>query len=254
MGGDITVTSQMGKGSCFRLNVPLEAAEAGHQHKKPTLKRVISLKPGTGPFRILVADDITENRALLLALLGPLGFEVKAATNGDEAIDIFQAWAPHLVLMDMRMPVMDGYEAIRQLKATEKGRAVPVIAVTASAFEDNVKQVMETGADGYLRKPFLPEELFAQLEKCPGLHYVFAEEHDESLTRSQPAQIVTANLPHELLAAMRQAVADGEMAILTELIARVAKLDSETARGLQELADRYEYGELAEWLAKGEKL
>ncbi|MBU1109900.1 MAG: PAS domain-containing protein [Candidatus Riflebacteria bacterium] len=252
MAGDITFTSQPGKGSCFRFNVLLEAVESVAESVNPISKQVIGLRPGTGPCRVLVADDIPENRELIVRLLGPVGFEVQDAANGAEALDIFKTWLPHVVLMDMRMPVMDGYEAIQRLRTTDAGRAIPIIAVTASAFEDNKEQVMKVGADAFLRKPFRPEELFAEISKLLDLHYVFADKPAQSHTHSQPAPIVpetVSALPHDLLVSMRQAVADGDMVGLTELIIRVAKIDSVTASGLQDLANRFDYETLAALLS-----
>ncbi|MFA4931961.1 MAG: CHASE domain-containing protein [Caldisericia bacterium] len=254
MGGTLTVTSQVGKGSCFRVEIPVAPAEAVAAMEKPALRRVVGLAPGTVPPRILVVDDVATNRALLRELLRPVGFEVAEASNGVEALEAVAQWSPHAVLMDMRMPVMDGYEATRQLKSTESGRAIPVIAVTASAFEDARQQVMATGVDAYLRKPFRPDELFEVLGTSLGLHYIVADE--TTGTPEQPnleplTQEALAALPRELIQAMLQAVAEGDVARLAELIAQVEKIDGVTARELQALADRYDYGELLRWLEKG---
>lgn len=257
MSGDITFTSKPGKGSCFRFNVLLESVESSVEIEHQVSKQVIGLKPGTGPFRVLVADDIPENRELMIRLLCPVGFEVQEAADGTEAIKIFETWAPHIVLMDLRMPVMDGYEAIQKLRTTEVGRAIPIVAVTASVFEDNKKQVMQIGADAFLRKPFRPEELFAEIGKLLNLHYVFADKPANNRTHSQPVIITPealSALPHELLVAMQQAVADGDIVGLMELIDQAAEIDSATASGLQVLANQFDYPKLTELLANaGEK-
>ncbi len=255
MGGTLTVTSQVGKGSCFRFDVLLASAQDVVEIKKPALRRVVDLEPGTRPYRILVVDDIPINRTLLCELLQPVGFEVAEAGNGIEALKVFERWSPHAVLMDMSMPVMDGYEATRRIKATEAGRAIPVIAITASAFADSKKQVMAAGMDAYLHKPFRREELYEVLGKTLGLSYVFADEADKIPGRLKPAPPNSesmAALPKELIRAMHQAVAEGDMIHLTELIAQVEKIDSQVALGLRALAVRYEYGKLSQWLEKGE--
>jgi CheY-like chemotaxis protein len=219
-------------------------------------RRVVGLEPGAGPYRILVADDAPDNRALLRALLEPVGFEVKEAENGVEVQEAFEKWSPQAVLMDMRMPIMDGYEATRRIKATEAGRATPIIAVTASAFEDSRKPLMATGVDGYLIKPFRPEALFEELGKSLGLRYVYGDESAGAPVHL-PAESLTVEsltaLPKELVSAMRQAVAEGDMASMTELIERVEQIDGAAARGLQALADRYDYGKLTQLLVKGER-
>lgn len=254
MGGDITVESEVGRGTCFRFDVVVQLAEAGAVKRKAPPRRVIGLHPDVGTVRALVVDDNPDNRVLMRALLLPVGFEVREAGNGVEALDLFEQWSPHVVLMDMRMPVMDGYEATRRLKGMETGRATPIIAVTASAFGEDESTVMEAGVDAYIRKPFQEKEIFATIERLLGLRYVYTNEKDETHAEPEAAALTPealAALPKELIQAMRQAVAEGDMASLTELIGQVEKVDSNVARGLQALADRYDYEKLGEWLEQG---
>jgi PAS domain S-box-containing protein len=254
MGGRLTVESEVGKGSCFRFDALLERTEDVPEREEPAARRVIGLEPGAGPWRILVVDDAPDNRDLLADLLRPLGFEIREAHNGAVALEVFQQWAPHAVLMDMRMPVMDGYEATRQIKASEAGRTVPVIAVTASAFKNSQAAVLATGISAYLRKPFRPEELYEALASCLGLRYVYADGPHSSGGRRRPAAVspvALAALPVALVQSLRQAVADGDVACLTELIGQVEVFDSAAARGLHVLADRYDYARLDELLGNG---
>jgi signal transduction histidine kinase/CheY-like chemotaxis protein len=253
MGGELTVTSQVGKGSCFRFDVLLTPAAKAAGRDKLERRRVVSLEPGTGPFRILVVDDVPVNIALAHSLLKPVGFEVAEAANGVEALDVFEQWSPHAVLMDMRMPVMDGYEATRRIKSTEAGRATPVIALTSSVFEDAKKKMMAAGADGHIGKPIRREELLEELRKCMGLRYVFADAPDEIHGRLKSAHMIPEGpevLPKELIHAMLQAVEEGEINHLIGLIVEVEKLDSVTASALQSLVDRFDYENLGQWLKK----
>jgi len=255
MGGRLTVKSQVGKGSCFRFDALVKLADGAPQEQALKIRQVVGLEQGTGPFRILVADDQQDNRDLLVALLEPLNFEIREAVNGQEALDFFEAWSPHAVFMDMRMPTMDGYEAAWRVKATEQGRATPVIAVTASAFEDAKREILATGVDAYVRKPYRPEEIFAVLGKCLGLRYVYAEgtaqtseqadgAGDQPLTRED-----LAALPDALRQAMRQVVEEGDMAALQALIAQVEEKNTEAARKLRNRADQYDYETLIQVLA-----
>jgi CheY-like chemotaxis protein len=255
MGGELTVTSQVGKGSCFRFEALLKPAAEIAEGDKPASRRIVGLEPGTGPFRILVVDDAPTNRALLCALLRPVGFEVAEAINGVGALDVFVQWSPHAVLMDMHMPVMDGYEATRRIKSMEAGRATPVIALTASTLEGSQTQIMAAGVDTYLRKPFQAEELFEVIGKCLDLHYVFADEPDKTLSHPKPAsrmQAVLIALPNELIQALRQAVEEGDIDRLTKLIVQVEKLDSAKFCVLQALADEFDYEKLGQWLENEE--
>jgi len=116
-GGDLTVASQVDQGTVFRFEIRVKLADAS---QVPTLKpkqRIIALEPNQPRYRLLIVDDRVDNRQLLIQLLNPLGFLLKEAINGEEAIAIWQSWQPHLIFMDMRMPIMDGYEATQRIKA-----------------------------------------------------------------------------------------------------------------------------------------
>jgi CheY-like chemotaxis protein len=153
--------------------------------------------------------------------------------------------------MDMRMPVMDGYEATRRIKATDKGRTTPVIAVTASVFMGREEEVMATGVSAFLRKPFRPEELYETLGEYLDLRYVYADEPSEAPQQPRTVALTPealAALPRDLVQDMAEAVAEGDMNLLTELIHQVEDLDESAARGLKTLADQYDYTKLNELL------
>src|SRR5688572_141336 len=136
MGGSITVSSQVGKGSIFVIHLPLKEGEAQAVQAKDAPRHVLRLQPGQAVCKVLIADDIEDNRQLLTQLLSPIGFDVRIATNGAEAVQEFEQWRPDLILMDFRMPVMDGHEAIRRIRAMAGAADVKIIAVTASAMDE----------------------------------------------------------------------------------------------------------------------
>ncbi|MHB1456489.1 MAG: PAS domain S-box protein [Armatimonadota bacterium] len=249
MSGELTVKSQVGVGSCFRFELPLELAADAVELEQPVAPRVVGLASNAEPVRILVVDDVADNRRLLCDLLQSVGFEVTEASNGVEALAFVDTWSPHAVLMDMRMPVMDGYEATRRLKASESSRAIPVIAVTASAFHDSRKLVISAGVDAYLRKPYRAEELFATLGKCLDLRYLYDEKTN---TTAPPLSETRAALPAELAQSIRSAAGDGDIGRLTELIVQVTPLDDVAGCELQVMVDRYDYELIDEWLNKGD--
>lgn len=257
MGGSLTVQSEIGKGSCFRFEVPLETTDAlPETETRQSPRLVVGLAQGIGPRRILVVDDIRDNRDLLRDLLQSVGFEVREAHDGKEALAAFAEWSPHAVLMDMRMPVMDGYEATRRIKASEAGRDTPVIAVTASAFRESEAEILQTGVTAYLRKPFKAEELYDVLGRCLSLEYAYAAESDKTAVRSNADAVSPESataLPPEIRQAMRDAVAAGDMARLGELIEHAQAIDPAASTALRSLADRYDYGRLDELLANGGK-
>ena len=212
-----------------------------------TIKRnVIGLAPGIGPFRILIADDRVDNRHLLRELLQPMGFEVWEAENGQEAVDAFTEWKPHVILMDMLMPVMDGYEAIRRIRVTEQGKSVILVGITASVFEEDLIKVKEAGADEILLKPFRAEKLFELLLRVPGVSYIYEQNREEKTTVCEKGfyQPAIMKLSLELIADMRSAVEQGNMVQFRKLAEEVDKVNPRLAKELTILAKNYDYDKL----------
>jgi signal transduction histidine kinase/CheY-like chemotaxis protein len=175
MGGEIQVSSEPGKGSHFQFTLPLEAVSASDLEKPPPTRRVAGLAPDQPAWRLLVVDDSEVNRKLLVKIFRPVGFEVREAANGVEALAAWEAWEPHLIWLDMRMPVMDGYETTRRIKATTRGMATVIIALTASALEEDKAVILSEGCDDYLRKPFREEDLFDAIARHLGVRYLYEE-------------------------------------------------------------------------------
>lgn len=184
MGGEITVSSQVEKGTIFKFYIHLELVETPEIQAAETLRRVIGLEAGQAEYRILVVEDRLESRILLVKLLTSLGFSVRAAENGEQGIDLWSNWEPHLILMDMRMPVMDGYEATKRIKAHLKGQATVIIALTASAFDEERSLVLSTGCDDFVAKPFREQVILEKIAKYLGVSYVY----EEQSTSASPAR------------------------------------------------------------------
>ncbi len=165
MDGDISVSSEPGKGSRFAFDVALPEAESAAT--EPDHARVIGVAANSANQAILVADDLLENRLLIVRLLGSIGLRVLEATNGEEAISIWESGDVALILMDLRMPVLDGREATRRIRQREQQQGLPrtpILALTASAFEHERDEILACGADDFLAKPFHESRLFALIE------------------------------------------------------------------------------------------
>ncbi|MEW6116466.1 MAG: response regulator [Nitrospirota bacterium] len=171
MGGDITVRSEEGKGTTFRFvfRAKLPASLQQQEPKSCDRKVIGFFGMHQAPPKVLVVDDTDTNREVVREMLERVGFIVHEAINGREALAAFQQWRPDLVLMDRRMPEMDGIEATRALKSLEEGRTTPVIMVTASVFEDRRQEAIDAGADGYIRKPYRMQELFKEIGRLLNL-------------------------------------------------------------------------------------
>jgi CheY-like chemotaxis protein len=246
MGGDITLSSQVGKGSVFVINLPLKEGEAEAVQAHDTPRRVLRLRPGQAACRVLIADDVEDNRQLLAQLLAPVGFETRLANNGAEAVREFEQWRPHLVLMDFRMPVMDGREAIRRIRAMPGGKEPRIIAVTASAMDDNRQELMEVGADDFLGKPFREAKLFQKIHAHVGVEYVYADDPagaaPEDAAELTPGSL--AGWPPALVDGMRDAVITADLDQLLAKIQDVEARDPATAHGLRRLAEGFQYQKL----------
>jgi signal transduction histidine kinase/DNA-binding NarL/FixJ family response regulator len=182
MGGQLELTSQVGQGSCFRFSVPVHLADAVESQALHPRQRVTGLEAPPlasdgQTYRLLVVEDQPANQNLMLRLLQPFGFEVRCADNGREGVALWDTWSPHLIWMDMRMPVMDGYEATRQIKARAavENRPVVVVALTASAFEEERTAILAAGCDAFLRKPFRETDVFDTLARFLGVRFTYAE-------------------------------------------------------------------------------
>ena len=254
MGGDITLRSQVGKGSVFVIQLPLTEGDAQAVQAKDTHRHVLKLQPGQPACRVLITDDIEDNRQLLAQLLAPVGFEIRLATNGAEAVQEFQEWRPHLVLMDFRMPVMDGHEAIRRIRAMDGGQEPKIIAVTASAMDENRQDLMAIGADDFISKPFREIELFQKIHAHVGVKYDYAEDPAD-VTQEEATELTPqsfASWPQDLIDAMREAVITADLDLLLVKIQEVETREPRLARGLRRLAESFQYQRLLDLLNKGD--
>jgi len=254
MGGDMSVSSQVGVGTRFSFDIDVTIADEAGINISQTARRVIALESGQPTYRILIVDDMQSNRQLLVKLLSPLGFEIREATNGQQAIEIWQDWKPQLIWMDLKMPEMDGYEATRQIKAAHKGQATVIIAVTASIIEEKQSIVLRTGCDDLLRKPFREVDIFDLIHKYLGVRFVYEEKViPPALPRDiELDPVALAELPAELLKKLKQAAINADMKQIILLIDEIGTYDVRLADGLNRLAYDFEYDRILELLPNKE--
>ncbi len=253
MGGDIVVNSQLSKGTTFTFDILAKVASQEPTAATLISRRAIALKPNQPTYRILIVEDIRENRQLLVKLLSPLGFAVKEAENGREAIDLWKSWKPHLIWMDIQMPVMNGYEATRQIKqllakesesiSSANPRTI-IIALTASAFEEEKSLILEAGCDDFLPKPFRSEILLEKLGKYLGVEYIYEEDLSSNLTSSQsqnkPLTVDDLSImPREWIEKLHQAALTVDDSEAVQLIQEIPDRAGELANTLTNLVENF---------------
>jgi two-component system sensor histidine kinase/response regulator len=255
MGGDIQISSTVGEGSVFKFQALLGVVKESELEQPRSSRRVVGLEPGQPVYRMLVVDDMETNRRLLIKIFAPLGFEVREAANGKEAVETAETWQPHLIFMDMRMPVMDGYEATRRIKGSTRGQAIVIVALTASGLEEDRAVILSEGCDDYLRKPFIEEDVFAAVARHLGVRYAYADDKLEASAAplaSAAEPLLSPELSQDLtrrlaasdpawLAALEQATILGDLVGITQLANQAASWDPSLAQNLTRLANRYEH-------------
>lgn len=244
MGGSIQVESVVGKGSIFRIDLPIETIAANEiVSSEPLITAdAIGLEPGQPTYRILIVEDQLENQLLLSQLMTSVGFLTQVANNGQEAMEQFQSWQPDLVWMDRRMPVMDGIEATKAIRNLPNGKAVKIVAVTASAFMEQRQEMLDAGMDDFVRKPYRFNEIYECLSRQLGVRYLYSHDHSTEPADSTPLtpQMLSA-LPSTLLQEIGDALESLEDTRISQAIGQVAVYDEALHKKLLLLIDNFDY-------------
>ncbi|CDI02847.1 putative Histidine kinase [Candidatus Competibacter denitrificans Run_A_D11] len=253
LGGVLSVESTFGQGSRFWFALALPAVAAPTRIETAPNAPVIGYR---GPRRrVLIADDKRENRAVLVDMLAPLGFKVAEAANGQAALDLVGPFQPDAVLMDMRMPVLDGLEATRRLRQSEVARELVIIAVSASAYGHQRAQYLAAGADAFLSKPFRQDELLELLRLHLKLELVYADTTSRSVPSERPSAQTVLAPPETDLAILRDFAQRGDIKNLLVQLDRLERADTAYApftAHVRDLAERFQLKKINELLAGGD--
>ncbi|MEM7034476.1 MAG: DAHL domain-containing protein, partial [Chloroflexota bacterium] len=188
MGGNLMVESEQGIGSTFYFEIDYEIVCENPMREPIFQKRVKRLAPNQPDYRCLIVEDTKENRDFLRQLLESVGFQVKTAVNGEEGIKRFQDWHPHIILMDIRMPVLDGYEATKRIRRLNGNKNVVIVALTASIFQDEKEAILAAGCDDFLGKPFTASNIFQVIQANLPVTYIYENENLAPSTPETQAQ------------------------------------------------------------------
>ncbi len=254
LGGTLQVESTFGQGSRFWFALPLPVVETPTRQASAPDMPIIGYR---GPRRrLLIADDKRENRAVLVDMLAPLGFKLAEAADGQTALALVAQFQPEAVLMDMRMPVLDGLEATRRLRQSKAARHLIIIAVSASAYGHQRAQYLAAGADAFLSKPFRYQELLELLRVHLGVEWRYAVDPDRT-TPGEPATGPIVLPPDAKLALLRDLAQRGDLKNLLVQIEQLARVDdcyAALATEVRVLAERFQLKKINQLLAGGRLL
>lgn len=258
MGGEMTVRSTWGKGSVFRFTIPCNWVEPIDTPSTPTKQYAIAIANPSQEYRIALVEDKMSNRQLLVSLLEPLGFVTRSAVNGLEAIELWEQWQPHLILMDMRMPIVDGYEAMRLIRQLEQQNPhrppVTIIGLTASVFQTQQEQLTDLGCDDWIVKPFSEIELLRKIAACLHIDYQYAVQSppkSQPILSPVPVERVKAGLEQmsaQWRSQLHHAALSARSKQLHELIAQMSPAQMEVAATLSSWIDRLDFDRILELL------
>jgi PAS domain S-box-containing protein len=244
MGGEFNVCSKPGSGSSFGFDIRVTRCDEHPPEPAQQRHRVVRLTPEARGCRVLAVDDQEENRSLLQALLEPVGFEVRSACNGQEGVDLCLQWAPHVVLMDLRMPVLDGYDAVKRIRQ-DPGPQPKIIAFSASAFADDRQRALSAGFDAFLAKPVDAGLLLDLIQSVSGLQYCYEDDLDaapaaQASATAAPLESVDV-LPPQWVVQFRQAILRAEYQQMLDLLDAIAVETPGLSRQFRSQVERFDY-------------
>lgn len=250
MGGDITVRSVLNQGSIFTCQVALHLSKALDCLPSEDNYTVIGLESGQTTYRILVVEDVLQNQQLIVTLLESVGFQVKTAANGAEAIAQWQAWQPHLIFMDIEMPIMNGYEATQQIRAQESNNQqqhTVIIALTSYAFEDDRIASLQAGCNDHIAKPFTETILFRAIAQHLGVRYRYTENVAQLTTNVQktltPQDLKV--MPREWITQVHEAALDLNDGRICQLLTAIPQQEKSLLAGLTHLVNNFQLEAIA---------
>ncbi len=256
MGGKITVSSQLGKGSTFQVEIRVRLIDGEDIAIKQPQCPIFALQPNQHNYRILIVDDSQENRLLLFEIISKFGFEIREASNGLEAIEVWQTWQPHLIWMDLRMPVMDGYEATKEIRSREhcssqnrnNSKATAIIALTASCSESERAIAIQIGCNDYLSKPFQQTDIFEAMNQYIGVQFVYDEPIYQPDSNNNKTMALTredlAVLPDDWLFSFYQATIESDFELMLALIDQIPSDCHCLANSLANLTQNFRFESL----------
>lgn len=243
MGGNLTVNNNgiSNSGITFNLEIQTESISAGELQIEPTVRRIIGLESDQIEYRILIVDDSKTNRKIMSQLLETVGFKVREAVNGKEAIDIWLHWQPHMIWMDLRMPVMNGCEATERIRSYSEDIRVPIVALSASTLEEEKSLFKAAGCDDFVGKPFSENIIFDKIAQHLGIRYVYEPISSVNLNNFKLTADTLNVMPHEWLNKVEQAAIELNRDLLTQLLEEIPPENADLKTALQKQINNFDF-------------
>lgn len=246
LGGDITVESTVDKGTRFCFDIVVNVIKSTTRRNRVAFADIGKIKVAQqSAKKILIVDDREYNRAMLENILQPLGFDTYQAVNGKQAIEAWKSSLASVVLMDMRMPVMDGYEATKRLKNLDNSTVV--IAVTASAFVEDEQAIRSAGCDDILIKPVNATQLLEVINKYIKL------EHIDKVQKDQNNVVVSDVLCQEQIDTLKQAAIEADIEQIDKIIRSIPPQYATLRATLNNYVHKFDYEKIVNMIDHGQK-
>jgi len=247
----VKVESQRGKGTLFSFTVVVKTAQSEDILVEDVHKKVIGIQEGYKKFKILIVEDQKENLLLLNNLLSGIGFDVYEARNGKIGLEKFIEIKPDFIWMDMRMPVMDGYESTSKIRALDKN--VIIVALTASAFSDQRPAITKAGCNDLVHKPYRHDEIFNTMKKYLDIEFIYQDLENESVQKPLSLDTVLfKKIPKNFVESLKTALVSLDPEEILQQITLIQQSVPEIGESMLPLAQNYEYDQLLKFLEQGE--
>ncbi|MGK7898556.1 MAG: response regulator, partial [Xenococcus sp. (in: cyanobacteria)] len=211
-------------------------------------RKVISLAKDQPSCRILIVEDHWENRLLLRNLLEPLGFEVQEAENGQEGITMWQEWHPHLIFMDLQMPIMNGLEATKCIKAHDLNSETVIIALTANVFTKQRSEILAAGCHDFITKPFKEEILLEKIAQHLAVQYLYEAETTSGLNSVTPSEKLTSEnlavMSQQWISRLNEATLQLNSELLTKLISEIPPEHQSLKISLRNKVENFDFDQI----------
>lgn len=257
MGGEVTVNSKLGEGTQVEFSIPITPAEATEVISQSHPNRVLRIAPEQPSYRILVVEDNPTSCQLLCELLETVGFEVQSAENGQQGIMIWDSWHPHLIWMDIRMPVMDGKEATRWIRDQERQKetgqndrsATVIIAITASVFTEEIQSFLDSGCDDFVIKPIQEHIIFDKMAQHLGVRYLYDDATSVVSSNSGDSlPILTSEwlelMPETWRVQLNQAASSLDEELMRQLVQQIPNNHCNLTAALLQLIDEFKFDQI----------